>query len=186
MRPHRTSAALLRRLLGVAIYCLLAGCLPDIGGPLPDSTDAAVSADLATSMVDAAHGDDGGGSPDLSGVDLAGGSGFCNKALPPSQSVDRYVWAQNFTFFFSPGSDPTKLEVPANADVHLSLAQDQSEESHTFTITLAGCESGETGLGSKGAETMLTWRSPTKPTTFTAGGKCRQHPGMEFDIVVTP
>ncbi len=135
--------------------------------------------------------DDGGagdaGEVDAGAPDAGDTSGPACDSSPPSQTVDRYVWGQNFQFFFTPkGDNIFALYVPANSLVKFSLAQDPNDEEHTFTITIPSCEGPETGMGTQGNETHLDWKGPKRAGIYKNGGKCRQHPGMEFDVVVTP
>ncbi|MEK6608773.1 MAG: hypothetical protein AABZ30_14025 [Myxococcota bacterium] len=123
------------------------------------------------------------------GVDLDGGSTgpLCDDS-PPSEEVDRYVWGENFTFYFTPAGDEiTSLYVPANALVHFSLAGSTNEEVHIWGITLENCETppGGIGQGTEGNESTYDWKAPRIAGAYPFAGKCLNHEGMDFDIVVT-
>lgn len=106
---------------------------------------------------------------------------------PPSQVVERHVWADNFMFYFTPAGEViTKLYVPANSLVRLRMASSLTEEAHIFQITLRGCATPELVMGVEGAETSYDWKAPSAPGTYLLGGICVNHAGMDYDIVVTP
>ncbi|MBI2892982.1 MAG: hypothetical protein HYY06_05485 [Deltaproteobacteria bacterium] len=189
------------------IFPVSGACIPDLGEPIAPVDDAGADGDAdadadsdgdtdADSDTDADGDADGDtdGDGDADGDSDADGDGdgdadgdadpLCDDS-PPSEEVDRYVWAENFTFFFTPaGSDIFTLYVPANGLVHFSLAGSLNEEVHIFQIMLPECNTPEVGMGTEGNEVSYDWKAPRVPGTYVAGGRCANHGGMEFDIVV--
>jgi hypothetical protein len=173
-----------------AVLFGFAACIPDLGAALSGDGSVVGAAPIREDgqrVVDGRgheHGRDGGES-DAEAADAAVSAALCREA-PPSQEVDRYVWGENFTFYFTPAGDEiTALYVPRGALVHMRLAGSLNEEVHIFKITLEGCESPDIGLGTEGNESTYDWQAPQVAGRYPLAGKCVNHEGMEFDVVVT-
>lgn len=186
----------MNRILAFGLAVAIVGCIPDFGaklvsdaGPFSD----VVSEDTPGHDHDGARedaGEDAGIEPDAEpdAESDAGSTGPLCDDSAPSQEVDRYVWGENFTFYFTPaGAEITTLYVPANALVHFSLAGSTNEEVHIWGITLEDCETPKSGIGqgTEGNESTYDWKAPRIVGTYPFGGKCLNHEGMDFDIVVT-
>lgn len=187
--PCRVSVVC-RHLLAYAALAS-AACIPDLGTRLQQGQGEAGVASTDGSIVPTGD----GSSPTSDASDAVASDSpppdsslgpLCDSS-PPSQTVDRYVWGEGFTFFFTPaGANIKTLYVPANALVNFSLATSPNEEAHIFKIVIPDCQTGPVGMGGQGSEAHYAWKSPKVAATYKAGGDCDNHTGMDFDIVVTP
>lgn len=176
-----------------ALVLVGTSCIPDYGSALtPDAGSSIGSQSGAAIDAGAQPETDGeagmGPAPAVDAGNVSPASASCDNS-PPSKTLDVYVWGEGFQFYFTPaGADPKTLYVPVNAQVKFKIAGTPNEEAHSFKISipLPGCATPDVMAGTQGAETILTWRAPNRAQTFSPGGVCTIHPGMDFPVVVTP
>ena len=182
-------------LVGCALFlsACIPACIPDQGqywtvaGDAADATsDTGSAVETSTSDVPTMDMPEATDVPIVPDTTADFGSGPCNES-PPSKTVEIYVSAEAFKFFFTPpGPNVNALYVPANSEVHFKFATSAGEEAHNFQIKIGGCTTPVIAMGTTGKETSYTWKAPKTADTYKAGGTCPVHPGMDFDIIVTP